>query len=238
MKKAKNETEKEKEKKQYSPIEIDEIEAAKQKKINIQGINIYFPYDPYPPQKVYMEKVISTLNKTGSISGLESPTGTGKTLCLLCSVLAWVKHNNKYISIYYCTRTVSQINNILKELNKTCYKLNISFLTSRKFTCLKFSKKYKKKVDHTRLCDICDNYRRNYWIIKNEEENKNKNKLDLDEDEKNLKDEKKLKLQTCEYYKEEDFYSKICYEGNNSEDIEDLLKEGKKREFCPYLYNI
>ena len=230
--------EKEKEKKKYFPIKINFTKALKQKKINIQSIDIYFPYEPYPPQKIYMEKVISTLNETGSISGLESPTGTGKTLCLLCSVLAWVKHNNKHISIYYCTRTVSQINNVLKELNKTCYELNISLLTSRKFTCLKFSKKYKKKVDHTRLSDICDNYRRNYWIIKNEEENKNKNKLDLDEDEKKLENEKKLKLQTCEYYKEEDFYNKICYKGNNSEDIEDLLKVGIKEKFCPYLYNI
>ena len=69
-----------------------------------------------------MEKVISTLNKENSVSALESPTGTGKTLCLLCAVLAWVKHNNKEITIYYSTRTVSQINNVLKELNKTCYK--------------------------------------------------------------------------------------------------------------------
>ena len=68
-----------------------------------------------------MSKVISSLNKYGSLSALESPTGTGKTLCLLCAVLAWVKHYDKNISIYYCSRTVSQINNALKELNKTCY---------------------------------------------------------------------------------------------------------------------
>ena len=120
-----------KQEKIYPPIEIDANKLLNQKTITIQGIPIYFPYEPYPPQRSYMEKVILTLNKQGSISALESPTGTGKTLCLLCAVLAWVKHYNKKISIYYCTRTVSQINNVLKELDKTCYKINTSFVASR-----------------------------------------------------------------------------------------------------------
>ena len=97
-----------KEGKQHIPIEIDGLKEKLQVAIIIKGIEIYFPYGPYQPQTDYMEQVISTLNESGNISALESPTGTGKTLCLLCSVLAWVKHNNKPISIYYCSRTVSQ----------------------------------------------------------------------------------------------------------------------------------
>lgn len=48
-----------------------------------------FPFPPYDVQTAYMEKVIECLaeKKNGL---LESPTGTGKTLSLLCSSLAWL----------------------------------------------------------------------------------------------------------------------------------------------------
>lgn len=56
----------------------------------IAGIPVNFPFEPYDVQRAYMEKVIKCL--TNSTNGvLESPTGTGKTLSLLCSSLAWLQ---------------------------------------------------------------------------------------------------------------------------------------------------
>ncbi|XP_071836149.1 regulator of telomere elongation helicase 1-like isoform X2 [Apostichopus japonicus] len=56
--------------------------------VKCHGVNIDFPFEPYDCQKDYMGKVIECLQK--GVNGiLESPTGTGKTLCLLCSTLAW-----------------------------------------------------------------------------------------------------------------------------------------------------
>ncbi|XP_074643573.1 regulator of telomere elongation helicase 1-like [Tubulanus polymorphus] len=57
--------------------------------VNVLGVNIEFPFDPYPCQVDYMTKVIQCLQK-GDNGILESPTGTGKTLCLLCASLAWL----------------------------------------------------------------------------------------------------------------------------------------------------
>lgn len=56
--------------------------------IPINGIEIDFPYPPYGAQIRYMSSVIDAL-RSGDNALLESPTGTGKTLCLLCATLAW-----------------------------------------------------------------------------------------------------------------------------------------------------
>ncbi|XP_077573779.1 regulator of telomere elongation helicase 1 isoform X2 [Stigmatopora nigra] len=56
--------------------------------ITLEGVTVEFPFTPYDCQKKYMEKVIQCLKR--KVNGvLESPTGTGKTLCLLCAALAW-----------------------------------------------------------------------------------------------------------------------------------------------------
>ncbi|PKA46197.1 DNA repair helicase UVH6 [Apostasia shenzhenica] len=59
----------------------------------ISGVPVEFPYKPYGSQLAFMSRVISTLDRArrqGQCHALlESPTGTGKTLSLLCSSLAW-----------------------------------------------------------------------------------------------------------------------------------------------------
>lgn len=63
---------------------------------HIGGLQVEFPYQPYGSQFAFMGRVISTLNraqKEGHCHALlESPTGTGKSLSLLCSTLAWQQH--------------------------------------------------------------------------------------------------------------------------------------------------
>ena len=120
----------EKETTSINEIKIDFLKKKKQTKIIINGIEVYFPYPPYECQLNYMTKgkilcnlVIEALNNK-SIAALESPTGTGKTLCLLCSSLGWVNAKRKELMnsssdekvnppiIYYSTRTHSQISNV------------------------------------------------------------------------------------------------------------------------------
>nr|XP_057907226.1 regulator of telomere elongation helicase 1 isoform X2 [Doryrhamphus excisus] len=65
--------------------------------ITINGVTVQFPFIPYECQRDYMGKVIECLQR-GVNGVLESPTGTGKTLCLLCATLAWRDHFKDTIS--------------------------------------------------------------------------------------------------------------------------------------------
>ena len=59
-------------------------------KLEAEGVDIIFPFKPYGCQIAFMTKVIKALNEKENAL-LESPTGTGKTLSLLCATLAWLK---------------------------------------------------------------------------------------------------------------------------------------------------
>lgn len=115
-------------------IKIDQDKINQHRKININGVNIFFPYTPYKAQIKYMESVVRSL-QTRKNCALESPTGTGKTLCLLCACLGYAMEN-PISAIYYATRTHSQITNVLQELRKTIYKTKIAVISSRDHSCI------------------------------------------------------------------------------------------------------
>ncbi|CAL5332001.1 unnamed protein product [Camellia sinensis] len=161
---------------------------------HIGGIAVEFPYQPYGSQLAFMGRVISTLDRAqrdGHCHALlESPTGTGKSLSLLCSALAWqqnyrsraltanpahlkpapeasidplaygggflpetqpsasgnpepapsaTNNNSKkkktVPTIFYASRTHSQITQVIREYRKTTYRVPMSVLASRKHYC-------------------------------------------------------------------------------------------------------
>ncbi|CAD8198204.1 unnamed protein product [Paramecium pentaurelia] len=126
-------------------FEIDQELCQKQEKLNLENTVIYFPHKPYDVQIKYMENVVQILDK--KFNGLlESPTGTGKTLCLLCSSMGWLKkhreeqlisNNSNNLKIIYASRTHSQLKQVAQELKRTVYKPNISMIGSRDQYCLK-----------------------------------------------------------------------------------------------------
>ncbi|XP_031265333.1 regulator of telomere elongation helicase 1 homolog [Pistacia vera] len=129
----------------------------------IRGIDVDFPFEAYDCQLIYMDKVIQSLqNKCNAL--LESPTGTGKTLCLLCATLAWRKSlggfntsgiqkddqvagsqsievlsqsaASKLPKIVYTSRTHSQLRQVIKELKRTTYRPKMVILGSREQFCI------------------------------------------------------------------------------------------------------
>ena len=57
----------------------------------MSGVAVSFPHKAYPSQIAMMSKIIVSLQKAQNCL-LESPTGSGKSLALLCGALAWQKH--------------------------------------------------------------------------------------------------------------------------------------------------
>ena len=51
--------------------------------LTLHGVQVHFPFRPYPCQETYMQTVMDALLKSENAL-LESPTGTGKVRQLLC----------------------------------------------------------------------------------------------------------------------------------------------------------
>ncbi|KAJ2858288.1 hypothetical protein J3B02_000358 [Coemansia erecta] len=54
----------------------------------IGGVKVHFPFKPYPSQLGMMNHMIKALSQSKNTM-IESPTGSGKSLALLCAALAW-----------------------------------------------------------------------------------------------------------------------------------------------------
>ena len=84
----------------------------------IQGIPVIFPYNkPYDAQKKLMEGTIKAYSQAENAL-LESPTGTGKTMAILTSSLAYQNHDKDIKKIYYSSRTHTQLKQAVNEYKK------------------------------------------------------------------------------------------------------------------------
>ncbi|KAM7190814.1 ATP-dependent RNA helicase chl1 [Rhypophila sp. PSN 637] len=61
-----------------------------------EPINFHHPFTPYDVQLDFMRAVYDTLEKgNGQVGILESPTGTGKSLSLICGALTWLRSHKR-----------------------------------------------------------------------------------------------------------------------------------------------
>ncbi|OZJ04668.1 hypothetical protein BZG36_02880 [Bifiguratus adelaidae] len=157
---------------------------------------------------------------------------TGKTLTLLCAVLAW---NEDYVrkqtdereerhapenafrklapstaaatdtddfgpvTIFYASRTHSQLSQVVKEIKRTAYRPNVAVLGSREQMCI-------------------------HPDLKNIHSSASVNSLCR----------QKVSKNACEFYKRVEDARKSRTYANEIMDIEDLVKFGVKHKACPY----
>ncbi|KAJ5053984.1 uncharacterized protein L3040_000272 [Drepanopeziza brunnea f. sp. 'multigermtubi'] len=123
-------------------------------KFNIDDLPVLFPYPRiYPEQYAYMCDLKRTLDAGGHCV-LEMPSGTGKTVSLLSLIVAYQQYYPEHRKLIYCSRTMSEIEKALFELEALMkYRAEMlgheeEFrglgLTSRKNLCLHPSVKREK----------------------------------------------------------------------------------------------
>ncbi|KAJ2430434.1 hypothetical protein GGF41_001000 [Coemansia sp. RSA 2531] len=82
----------------------------------ISGTRVHFPFQPYPSQLGMMNHMIRALNSAQNTM-IESPTGSGKSLALLCAVLAWrqsfeARHRQTLANVRQTIRRYSEHNSM------------------------------------------------------------------------------------------------------------------------------
>ncbi|KEG13755.1 helicase [Trypanosoma grayi] len=183
--------------------------------IPIGDTEVSFPFNPYPAQVEYMRAVIDSLN-AGCNALLESPTGTGKTLCLLCATLAWLERRRandiqrdiaeqtSMTRVLYCSRTHAQLSQVIRELKRTRYGtvFSMAVLGSREHMCV------------------------NSQVLRLPNAQAQQSMCNMLREEKN-----------CRFYR--GFQARSSHNASALKepwvhDMEDLVKEGRKCGFCPY----
>lgn len=127
------------------PCPLDASKCSHQ--LQVDQDTLYFPFEPLAPQRAVCNHVIKACDR-GGIALLQSPTGTGKSLALLCAALAWQRRVASMASsmegstgtgtvpqIVYGVRTHTQIKQIIVELKKSGYRPRMAVIGSREQLC-------------------------------------------------------------------------------------------------------
>ncbi|XP_053783026.1 regulator of telomere elongation helicase 1 isoform X1 [Desmodus rotundus] len=206
-------------------------------KITLNGVTVDFPFQPYKCQEEYMTKVLECLQK--KVNGvLESPTGTGKTLCLLCSTLAWQEHLRDTISAYkiaerapgelFPDRPLSSWGNAASEGDATACYADIPKIIYASRTHSQLTQVISELRNTSYRPKVSVLGSREQLCIHPEVKKQESNHLQIH------LCRKKVASRSCHFYNnveekslEQDLATPIL-------DIEDLVKSGNKHKLCPY----
>ncbi|TMW51728.1 hypothetical protein DOY81_003220 [Sarcophaga bullata] len=204
----------------------------------IAGIPVNFPFEPYEVQRAYMEKVIICLrDSTNGV--LESPTGTGKTLSLLCSSLAWLLTKKQEMKANMQKSLPNSGDSKMPELIEQAEMINRSkvknnwgipkiIYASRTHSQLTQAMQELKRTSYSFMRAVVLGSRDQLCIhpdVMREQGNANKIQLC------------KLRVQTrtCSFHSRvESRKDDPDFRNPSIMDIEDLVKVGQKLKMCPY----
>lgn len=173
-------------------------------------IDFKFPFSPYKVQHDFMKSLYSILENK-QIGILESPTGTGKTLSLLCGSLKWLEdHENG---------KQHNLNLKILELNQSIVKLEDESKVSKDWMEIQYNTKKLRKDQEELKCIMKkhNEYEEALRQIK-EKKNKTKRKYPVKKNTKALLEQNSAceTIETTKVTDQADEFDLI--EGTNSED--------------------
>ena len=196
--------------------------------LNIGDYNVLFPYEPYPAQKSYMEQVIKCMDEK-QFGLLESPTGTGKTLALLCSSLAWLEAKGRTLT---AAGSDADIKALLRGESVPHDNQAGAATTPARCRIVYASR------THSQLSQVIEEFRRSPYNSISSVILASRDQLCINESlatfqDKNQMCKVKRQSKTCAYYNNMERASDTQPESGIG-DIESLRQHGFKRKLCPY----
>ncbi|CAB3360227.1 Hypothetical predicted protein [Cloeon dipterum] len=195
--------------------------------IEINGVVVDFPFDPYDVQKVYMEKVIECLHK-GVNGVLESPTGTGKTLSLLCASLGWLKVKKSQMQAQAAQRSAAggpnSVTNVMQSLG-----FSSKSAVPQELMGINYPKIIYASRTHTQLSQALNELRRTKYA------KGFKSTIIGSRDQLCIHSEF-VTAHSCVFHNrfEEMKNGPLITETSGIVDIEDLVRKGTTHKCCPY----
>ncbi|XP_022191793.1 regulator of telomere elongation helicase 1 homolog [Nilaparvata lugens] len=204
----------------------------------LNDIPVNFPFEPYEVQKDYMRKVLECLQK-GVNGVLESPTGTGKTLSLLCSSLAWLEIKKAQIQATLRMSGNQGPNSMMQALNQASGVTQAESQSWGSIVCM--PKIIYASRTHSQLAQAVSELKRTHYNHVKVAVMGSRDQLCLHPD-VSKETNPGLKISMCRTK----VSTKTCHFYNNVEktksdtsfsaimDIEDLVSKGRKALCCPY----
>ncbi|KAJ0036143.1 hypothetical protein NQD34_004820 [Periophthalmus magnuspinnatus] len=206
--------------------------------LNVHGVTVRFPFTPYDCQRDYMSRVIECLQqKKNGI--LESPTGTGKTLCLLCATLAWREHFKDTISArkiadqlkgaeMFPNTPLASWGNAATDGDSTTYYTDIPKIIYASRTHSQLAQVISELKNTTYRPKVCVLGSREQLCVNPEVMRQESNHVKVH------MCRAKVSTRSCVYYNNVEEKSTDCNLTNSILDVEDLVKYGSKQRVCPY----
>uniref|UniRef100_A0A671F0M6 Regulator of telomere elongation helicase 1 n=1 Tax=Rhinolophus ferrumequinum TaxID=59479 RepID=A0A671F0M6_RHIFE len=206
-------------------------------KITLNGVTVDFPFQPYKCQEEYMTKVLECLQK--KVNGiLESPTGTGKTLCLLCATLAWQEHLRDAISAHkiaervpgelFLHRPLSSWGNAASDGDATACSMDIPKVIYASRTHSQLTQAISELRNTSYRPRVCVLGSREQLCIHPEVKKQESNHLQIH------LCRKKVASHSCHFYNNVEEKSLEQELATPIMDIEDLVRSGNRHKLCPY----
>ncbi|XP_041859068.1 regulator of telomere elongation helicase 1 [Melanotaenia boesemani] len=206
--------------------------------LNLDGVKINFPFPPYDCQRDYMSKVIQCVKQ--KVNGvLESPTGTGKTLCLLCATLAWREHFRDTISArkiaeklhgeeMFSNTPLASWGTAATDGDKPIYYTDVPKIIYASRTHSQLAQVINELKNTSYRPKVCVLGSREQLCINQEVMRQESNHIKVH------MCRGKVSTRSCVYYNNVEEKSTDKDLVNSILDVEDLVKFGNKQRVCPY----